>query len=155
NYGMKLPIKPGDTGIALFCERSLQVWSQTGGAVDPADPRHHHLSDAVFVPGLYPFSQPFLPPVGSNPLDLVVFNGLAQIFLQPTGQFKIVGAGQTDVLQLMLQTLTQLQTVCTQLSIATTLTMLGPEPLVNAAAFAAVATTVGTLIAKLTTLLGV
>ena len=34
-YGMKI----GDTGIALFCERSLDVWGVQGGLVDPKDAR--------------------------------------------------------------------------------------------------------------------
>jgi hypothetical protein len=153
-YGIALPVKPLDTGIALFCERSIDVWSLTGGLVDPLDNRTHDLSDAVFVPGLYPFSQPVPPPAASNPLNLTIYNGIGELSVSPTGQFK-VSNGIVDALQLFNTTLQNLVTLCTQLGLATTNTVLGPQPLVNAAVFTSLATEISTTMAELTTLLGV
>lgn len=153
-YGIALPVQLGDTGIALFCERSLDIWSVTGGIVDPLDSRTHDLSDAVFVPGLYPFSQPVPPPAGANPLNLTLYNGIAELSLSPIGGFKITN-GVVDALQLLSTTLTNLVTLCQQLALATTNTMLGPQPLNNAAVFTSLATEITTTMAELETLLGV
>lgn len=59
--GMRItfPIAVGDTGYLLFADRSLDVWLSTGGMVDPQDDRMHHASDAIFVPGLRPFHDPW------------------------------------------------------------------------------------------------
>lgn len=55
-------VSVGDTGLLVFCDDSLDVWLSKGGLVDPLDDRHHALSDAVFVPGLRPFSNPVSVP---------------------------------------------------------------------------------------------
>jgi hypothetical protein len=157
-YGVKLPIAVGDLGGVFFCEKSLDVWSNSLGAapVDPLDQRHHALSDAVFVPGLYPFTQPIPAPQGARPDELVVYNAAAQIYLQPGGQFKITNTATTaEAMALLLQTLQQLQTTLAELSTATTATMLGPMPLSAAPAFAAQALAVSSLITQMTTLVGV
>jgi hypothetical protein len=64
SYSIKLPVKIGDLGIALFCERSLDNYTHVSATaqgnelfVDPADVRHHDMSDAIFIPGAYPFSK--------------------------------------------------------------------------------------------------
>lgn len=85
NYSIKLPIAVGDTGIALFCQRSLDVWSVQGGLVDPSDTRHHDLCDPVFIPGLYPFNAQ----TGDNTTDMVLTNGASQIRLLAEGLIKI------------------------------------------------------------------
>ena len=46
------PISVGDTGLIVFCHCSIDRWLTTGGVVDPQDDRRHHLSDAVFLPGV-------------------------------------------------------------------------------------------------------
>jgi hypothetical protein len=56
-YSVKYPLSVGDTGMCIFSDRSLDVWlAGSGGIVDPADSRQHDISDAIFVPGLVPFS---------------------------------------------------------------------------------------------------
>lgn len=105
-YGMKLPVAVGDTGVALFCESSLDVWQVSGGAVDPLDTRHHTLSDAIFVPGLFPMSQPMPPAIGADPTELVVYNGLAQLHMQVLGGFRLTnGSPANEVLSILLQSL--------------------------------------------------
>ena len=56
--GMRLtfPLAPGDTVLCLFCDRSLDAWLSHGGAVDPVDPRAHHLSDGIVLAGLHDFA---------------------------------------------------------------------------------------------------
>lgn len=42
-------------GTVLFSDRDLEAWLSAGGIVDPANMRRWDLSDAVFIPGLYPY----------------------------------------------------------------------------------------------------
>ncbi len=55
---LSFPLQAGDTVLLVFSERSLDEWLQQGGELAPDDPRSHDLSDAVAIPGLYPFSEP-------------------------------------------------------------------------------------------------
>ena len=50
------PIKSGDSGLILFSEAALEKWLSLGGEADPGDKRRFDLSDAIFIPGLYPFN---------------------------------------------------------------------------------------------------
>ena len=85
-----MPLKVGDIGMAVFAERSLDKWlSGDGGFVVPDDPRHHNLTDAVFIPGISTFSQAFPVP---NPDNLTVKNNNIVIELDPSGKIKIEGA---------------------------------------------------------------
>lgn len=62
---LTLPLVPGDTGLAVFSDRSLSVWRTTGNEVAPVDPligRTHNLGDAVFFPGLHTDTDPIAPP---------------------------------------------------------------------------------------------
>jgi hypothetical protein len=52
------PIASGATGLLIFTSGSLDKWKSKGGEVDPGDDRRNTLSDAVFIPGLRPFSDP-------------------------------------------------------------------------------------------------
>lgn len=126
DYWIKLPVAQGDTGVALFCERSLDIWNVSGGIVDPADTRTHDLSDAIFVPGLYPLNAP-LP---GNADDLVVHNGKAELYVQKNGKFKATNGMQElfDLLdQLMSNYINLMNTLATD---TYTLTMLGPQPFI-------------------------
>jgi len=55
--GMRItfPVAVGDTVLLVFSDRSLDSWAVQGGEVDPLDDRHHHLSDAIAIPGLRDF----------------------------------------------------------------------------------------------------
>lgn len=46
------PVAQGDTGLLVFCERSIDTWRATNRESDPGSVRNHNLSDAVFLPGL-------------------------------------------------------------------------------------------------------
>lgn len=86
-----LPIKKGDLGTAIFCDRSIDRWlAGDGRIVTPDDPRHHDLSDAIFIPGVLPFSEALLG-VSSN--NLIIKNDALTIELDPNGK---VGIGATD-----------------------------------------------------------
>lgn len=91
DWSIKVPIEVGCTGMAVFCDRSLDKWSNSdGGFIDPVDVRTHDLSDPVFVPGLAPFSQQ----TQDQTDDMVLTNGDAQIHLAKAGKFKLKGTSQ-------------------------------------------------------------
>lgn len=52
------PLQPGDTGLLIFSEASIDKWMSTGGNVDPDVDHRFALSDGIFVPGIRPFSSP-------------------------------------------------------------------------------------------------
>jgi len=133
-YSIKLPIAVGDTGLIVFTERSIDAWSVSGGIVDPADPRKHDLSDAIFLPGLYPNNNQVAGGAtdmvltnGSNTItisksgDMVLQNGSAIITLEAAGKFKIANAGQ--------ELLALLDTLVNTLVSATVVDPIGPTNL--------------------------
>lgn len=81
DYWIKLPIKVGDLGELHFSERSLDKIKVSGGSVDPADPRKHNLSDAVFYPGGRPFNAQL--PGGAT--DLIIHYKEAEIGIKADG----------------------------------------------------------------------
>lgn len=114
-YGVKLPVAIGDPGIALFCDRSLDIWKAQPVPipVDPESQRVHDLSDGVFIPGLFPLLAPPAPAATTaGPLDLALYNGLAQLFLQPAGTF-IQGNGVIDNFTALVALSTALSTMAT------------------------------------------
>ncbi len=87
-----LPLKPGDIGWLAFSERSIDTWlAGEGNSVSPEDPRHHHLSDAVFSPGGLPFKKALSI---SNPDNMILKNDKMTIEIDPSGKIKIEGASQ-------------------------------------------------------------
>lgn len=80
-YRMTFPIKVGDVVDLLFSDHSLDIWLAKGGEVDPIDPRRHHISDAVAIPGLRDFAHP-LGDVSTDSMKLGLDGGDAQIELK-------------------------------------------------------------------------
>lgn len=53
---------PGDTGLALVCDRSIGTWRVRGEASPPPFPMPHNLADCIFMPGVRPDVSPLDPP---------------------------------------------------------------------------------------------
>lgn len=51
-FAVTFPLRAGDEGIAIFSERCIDGWFQSGNASEPLDYRLHDLSDAMFIPGI-------------------------------------------------------------------------------------------------------
>lgn len=51
-HSITFPVSPGDECLLIISSVSLEAWLRRGGVVDPEDDRHHHLTDAVCLPGL-------------------------------------------------------------------------------------------------------
>ena len=84
---LHLPLKAGDVGMAIFCERSLDLWkSGDNSTVTPNDPRHHNLTDAIFIPGINAFKSALKNVPADN---AVLQNGNMRIELDPSGKKQI------------------------------------------------------------------
>lgn len=147
---IKMPIAVGDVGLAIFTDRSLDPFSASTGTtpVDPVDTRTHDLSDAVFYPGLYPFTNPIPGLAGASPLDMVLQNGTAQLFLQPGGTFMAANAEGAEEFTLVAQTIAATETMATGAGTASTSTAAGSTAMATAAGLGF--TAAGTLFAAST-----
>ncbi len=113
-----LPLAKGDLGIVLMCERSIDSWlSGDGQITSPNDPRHHDLSDAVFIPGVRPFKAAMADVSETN---LVIQNDSIRIEMDPAGKISITGATK--------ELLTVLSGVLDHLISAKVLTLWGAAP---------------------------
>lgn len=146
-YFIKLPVKVGDYGRVVFADRSLDNWLVNGGVVDPQDVRIHDLSDAVFIPGLFPLNN-VLP---GDPEDLVINNGEAEIIVKPNGTFQVTN-GTNELLNILNQISSQLQMLASTLSEDTVNTSIGPQPLNAFETYETISEQVQELIDKLQTL---
>lgn len=148
NYSIKLPVAVGDTGLAIFSDRSLDRWLTSGGTtpVDPKDTRQHDFSDPVFLPGLVPFGKQLT----DNTTDMVLTSGSSQVRLRQDGKLKITQttAGSPELIDLLDQITGQLAALAGQITaLATTLAASGAVLIVvGAPTLAAIPpiTTVGT-----------
>lgn len=52
DFVITFPVAVGDPCWLVFSDRSLEIWKQKGGIVDPVDLRRHHFSDAVALLGV-------------------------------------------------------------------------------------------------------
>lgn len=167
DYSLKLPIAVGDTGIALFCDRSLDIWSVQGGMVDPQDGRNHDFSDAIFIPGLYPFNQQ----TQDSTSDLVLTNGKSISRFQKDGGIVFTDGTMTvkfnadgtfiftnsvnELMDLLSQITDQARFLSETLSTDTVNTIFGPQKLNAFEIYAQIALDLQDLLERLNTLKGV
>ncbi len=91
---LHFPLAKDDYVLLIFCERSIDVFLQKGGVVDPEDYRKHALSDAVAIAGLYPMGSEI---VGETEIDkIALVNGLARVSLSEAG---ITSIGKKNSIQ--------------------------------------------------------
>lgn len=140
---IKMPIAVGDVGMAFFTDASLDVFSVSGGTstVDPKSARTHDISDAVFYPGLYPFTSPIPTNPLASPLDMILQNGTASLYLQPGGTFMAVNAEDAEAFMLLLETITAVSTLGTAGAAGSTAGAVGNTAMATAATNAASAAT--------------
>jgi len=89
-----IPIKKGTLGTVVFFDKSIDNYIQSDGSSvvdDSLDPRGHDLSDAFFMPGIFPFKKNL---DGNSETDWVMRNKNMKITLDPTGRISIEGATQ-------------------------------------------------------------
>lgn len=79
--GITFPMKVGDTGLAVFSMRNLDVWKSGGGLpATPANNAKMDKGDAIFIPGVQPPSvavnNPSKHSFSHSTEDVVVFHNL-------------------------------------------------------------------------------
>jgi hypothetical protein len=86
-FFVSLPLKKGDTGTLLVCDRNIDRWMEMGGEQDPRDLRTHGMSGAVFYPGLHDNQHA----IGDCHADNMVIgkDGGVQIHFKPDGVIHI------------------------------------------------------------------
>jgi hypothetical protein len=96
--GFTFPIKPGDTGIAVFSMRSIAAWKNSDGYPStPLDYSKMDKNDAMFIPGIQTQGSAVNNPskhVWDHSIeDAVMFNGLggneAEVRIKPSGDILI------------------------------------------------------------------
>lgn len=101
--GMTFPIKPGDTGMAIFSMRNMDGWkSGNGRPVSPTNFAKMDKGDAIFLPGIQPPSMAVNNP-GKHVLthdtkDTVLFSNLGasecEVRLKADGSIEINTSNQ-------------------------------------------------------------
>lgn len=90
-----MPIQKDDYVLLVFTERSIDKWIQSGGVIDPEDTRKHHLSDAVAIAGIFPFTQ---AADVNNDEDIIIKNTRegkkTEIRVKQNGKLQVIN--QTD-----------------------------------------------------------
>lgn len=114
---LTFPIASGDTVLLVFVERAMDTWLSLGGEQVPGDPRKFDLSDAVAIPGLYPFNA---PGTGTDDAVQLECNDSAKLVLSKSGKVAL-GAGAVEVLDILSQAL-QAISIATTVSTSDTLT---------------------------------
>ena len=145
------PVKKGDSVLLIFSQRSIENWKTTGGTVEAGDPRHHDLSDAFAIPGVYPATAPLIGVDGENLVirhgltskitvkkdEVEVAVGTAKLVVKQSGKFSI-GNGVVEFLDLMEKHLTRVSTILDNVIALTVPTGVGPSgPPINSALFTA------------------
>lgn len=50
DLSIKIPLKVGDTGIVIFCDRDISLFKQEKKSTQPNTLRKHDLGDGIFIP---------------------------------------------------------------------------------------------------------
>ncbi len=95
-FFMSFPIVRGDLVMLHFVERSIDKYLETEGEdTDPDEFRTHDLTDAVAVPGFYPFKLP-IQDINTTNLVLGKDEGGIQIHFTPEGSLEVKLSGTSD-----------------------------------------------------------
>lgn len=95
-FFMSFPIEKGDLVTLHFCTNSIDNYmAGEGEDTDPDEFRHHDLSDAIAVPGFYPFKLP-IKDISSVNFVMGKDDGGVQIHLTPNGTMEIKVNGDSD-----------------------------------------------------------
>lgn len=88
-FVVTFPIQPGDEALAIFGQRCIDSWWQSGGIQTQAEIRQHDLSDAFCIVG--PRSQPHvIPNISTSTAQLRTNDGTCYIELAGGGVINIV-----------------------------------------------------------------
>lgn len=95
-FFQSFPLKKGDLVALHFAERSIDSYLSSSGAdSDPGVFTRHDLTDAVAVPGLYPFNRA-IKDISSANMVMGDDNGGIQIHLTPDGTMEVKLEGDSS-----------------------------------------------------------
>jgi hypothetical protein len=84
NFMVVGPVQVGSYGLAICSERAIDTWHTQGGIVDPGDPRKFEITDAIFIPGLFPLVNVLVPPMGVEGIEIRNLDGSSILRLTDT-----------------------------------------------------------------------
>lgn len=89
-FYITLPLQPGDDVGLIFMDNSIDLYMNSFGTVDidPIDLRSHDLSDAIAIPGMYPFLRS-LSGISNTDLEIGHEVSKFKILITPTGEVEI------------------------------------------------------------------
>lgn len=118
DFSFTFELKPEDSGLLICAQRSLDRWLESGGEVDPQDPRKHSFTDGIFIPGLFSFNQP--APAEENITVLKNVNTRFRLYESGRMAFANLSSGEELILTL--------SDLCQVLIDALIRTAIGPQP---------------------------
>ena len=89
-----MPISRGDTCLVMFLDRDSTAWLLGGKNLKPKSMRSHHLSDAVAIMGLCPFTN---KSPAKNNTDMLISFDSSFVTLKPKGIIDITSAKEINV----------------------------------------------------------
>lgn len=92
NFVMSFPITAGDEGVAIFSSRCIDSWWSSGGVQPQAEYRMHHLSDAMFVPGIFSQARK-VANINTTDVQLRTKDGMTKISISADGHVTLSAAG--------------------------------------------------------------
>ena len=92
-FSVTFPITAGDPCLVVFCERGIGNWYVNGGNQPAETRRHHHLSDAVCIPGLRP-APDALANYDADNFTVRSDDGQTQLCITPAGGFALTNGAE-------------------------------------------------------------
>lgn len=92
--GITMPVKVGDGCLIVFLDRDARNWLLGSSRAIPQSGRVHHLSDAVAIIGLNPFSKGAKP---ENNEDVLLQFSDSKVRLKPNGIIDIHSAKEVNI----------------------------------------------------------
>lgn len=94
NSIVHLPINKGDTVLLIICQRSMDKWLKDGLITPPSDRRQFDITDAIAIPGLFPFS-------GTtglvNNTDFIIKHKNSSLVLKDNGDIEVQCDGEIKI----------------------------------------------------------
>jgi len=95
-FSFTFPLKSGDEGLLVFCDRCIDSWWQSSGVQAQLDIRNHDLTDGIFIPGLK--SVPNVPTnINTTSAELRSNTGNTKITFDDTNGVVITTANQVKI----------------------------------------------------------
>ena len=94
-WAITLALAPGDTGLLLCCDGDLSAWrAGSGDVASPVNLQRHHLSHAVFVPGLHRRAAPLASAASGTAAMALGSDGTGpRVILRTTGDLEVSVGG--------------------------------------------------------------